>query len=140
MKKNKIGTCFYKITKPLSYTRLEPLLHYDNLLINRQGEIFSKNNNKYLKYQVNENGYPKVTITSENRITTSYLVHRLVGIMFIENLFDKRTINHKDRDRANFHVRNLEWATQRENNAHKMEQQRLHGHSKYSKMYENSDW
>jgi hypothetical protein len=46
------------------------------------------------------------------------LVARLVGKAFLPNPENKRTINHKDGNRLNNVLDNIEWATYKENNNH----------------------
>jgi hypothetical protein len=65
---------------------------------------------KILKQWPNNRGYYTVTLC-KNSITKTYLVHRLVGVAFLENAEDKPTIDHRDKDLSNNQVSNLQWAT-----------------------------
>lgn len=46
-------------------------------------------------------------------------IHTLVALAWLENPFNKNTVNHKDKNPANNRLENLEWATQLEQNYHK---------------------
>lgn len=54
----------------------------------------------------------------KNNISKVYKVHRLVAIAFIDNPQKKKTVNHIDGIKANNDIKNLEWATQKENMQH----------------------
>lgn len=73
------------------------------------GQIISYG--KIRKHHLNHDGYPQVYI-GENR---SIAVHRLVAIAFVPNPYNKPEVNHKDFDRTNFSIDNLEWVTHEEN-------------------------
>ena len=64
-----------------------------------------------------KNKYLQVSLY-KNNIEKRYLVHRLVAQAFIPNLYNKETINHKDGNKQNNNVNNLEWATRSENSQH----------------------
>lgn len=57
-------------------------------------------------------------ILSKSGIAKTFLIHRLLGIHFIPNPENKPEINHKDGNRINNSLDNLEWNTQSENQKH----------------------
>ena len=62
-------------------------------------------------------GYRAVELCmNNNRYTVG--IHRLVALTFIPNPENKSEVNHKDRNKSNNNVENLEWVTQSENVAH----------------------
>lgn len=72
--------------------------------------------NKILKPIKNESGLLVTLRNCGNDIRTT--IHRLVGVAFIENSQNKPEINHKDGNRWNNNINNLEWVTSSENNRH----------------------
>ena len=47
-----------------------------------------------------------------------FFVHRLIASTFIENTENKRTVNHKNGNKTDNSVHNLEWATDSEQHLH----------------------
>jgi hypothetical protein len=75
---------------------------------------------KIIKLQTTKSGYHIIKIRSKNTIPKlkSVLIHRLVAIAFIPNPNGKPFINHKNFNRKDNRVENLEWCTAKENNEH----------------------
>lgn len=48
----------------------------------------------------------------------TFKIHRLIAIYFIPNLLNKETVNHKDGNKLNNNIDNLEWNTRSENELH----------------------
>ena len=66
-----------------------------------------------LTYVLNNRGYYSVSIRK-----ATHMVHRLVALAYIDNPENKPFVNHKDGNKLNNNVENLEWCTCAENNAH----------------------
>jgi hypothetical protein len=54
----------------------------------------------------------------KNGSCRTYLIHRLVAMSFIPNPNNLETVNHKDGNRHNNHVDNLEWMSRADNIRH----------------------
>lgn len=89
---------------------------YPMFFISSHGRV--KRANYLKKPKVNDRGYHEVNLYHPGKFNT-VLVHRLVGLAFIENPENKETINHKDYNRQNNHYSNLEWLSREENNTHR---------------------
>ena len=70
---------------------------------------------KLLKQFKSYNGYIRVGLSIDGKLK-NLLVHRLVAQAFIPNPNNLPQINHKDEDKTNNVVGNLEWCDQRFNN------------------------
>lgn len=96
--------------------------------ISDQGRIFTKrrlNGNQIiygreLRPTITEDGYLKVGLT-RNGETKKFYVHRLVALHFLENSENLPQVNHKDGNKFNNNVSNLEWCTKQVNLEHASE-------------------
>jgi hypothetical protein len=74
-------------------------------------------NSKLVKKSITRLNYEKVNL-SKNNVAKTFAVHRLVAIAFIDNTENKPQVNHKDGNKLNNCVDNLEWCTASENQLH----------------------
>lgn len=72
---------------------------------------------KYTAIFVDRRGYMKTNVCKFGKYTQVY-VHRLVAETFIPNPDDKPQVNHKDGNKQNNHIDNLEWCTPKDNINH----------------------
>ncbi len=70
-----------------------------------------------IKGHITSNGYPGVSLYKDGLKHDKY-IHRLIGKQFIPNPENKPQINHKDGDKLNNRLDNLEWVTDQENKQH----------------------
>ena len=103
--------------------KLVPVPGATGYLVNEQGDVFNlrpgRNCGRYLAMQVHKTGYCSYKLQWDGAPRRStVLAHRLVAAAFIPNPEGKATVNHKDGNKANNHVSNLEWATMREQQLH----------------------
>ena len=70
---------------------------------------------RILKPGITSSGYLKVLLC-KNGMIKHIKIHRLVANAFITNPENKPQVNHKDENKFNNSVNNLEWSTAKENN------------------------
>ena len=81
-----------------------------------EGKIWSYKRNRFLKGKKNkDNGYLRVTLTDDNGIVKQIYVHRLVAEVAIPNPDNLPEVNHKDENKTNNRVSNLEWCDRKYN-------------------------
>jgi len=115
-KKNKLT----KMEKSLLEIAWRPIVIDEQVTsysVSDTGLVRRNKNNMILTPRMTDNGYLVVKLHVNGRVVDRRL-HRLVGETFIPNPENKRTINHKDGDKTNNNVSNLEWATHKENIDH----------------------
>lgn len=84
------------------------------------GNIKSAKTGKLLKPQNSGNGYFKVRLSRNGQVFGAW-VHRLVAAAFIPNENNLPVVDHKDGNKKNNAVDNLEWCTQKENSSRAFE-------------------
>lgn len=89
---------------------------YENYYVTPEGVVYNKYNKK-LSPSDNGRGYLILGITANGKRFTK-AVHRLVAEAYIENPNGLEEVNHKDGNRLNNNMENLEWVTHSENIKH----------------------
>ena len=76
--------------------------------VSNMGNVRNVRRNKLLRLSKTNNRYIRVSLC-KNGIKTGLTVHRLVAEAFIPNPDNLPEVNHKDEDKSNNSVENLEW-------------------------------
>ena len=91
--------------------------------VSNQGRVYSLHSHKYLALGNNGKGYLFVQLWRDNKGKKEY-VHRLVALHFIDNPEGLPQVNHKDENKENNCVENLEWCTNEYNNTYGTKRER----------------
>lgn len=87
--------------------------------VDENGSVLNIKRNRLASIKFSKNtGYYGVSLTNSEGVRKFPSIHRLVALTFIPNPENKREVNHKDGDKSNNHISNLEWATPSENIRH----------------------
>lgn len=84
--------------------------------VDTNGNVYSKQG-KIMKPSINHNGYLIVNFY-HNHVRKGFGVHTLVATTFIKHEEYKNQVNHKDGNKQNNNIENLEWVTPKENVQH----------------------
>ena len=87
---------------------------YENYTISDEGYVTNELTGKILKGKFAGRGYRVVNLFKDGKFKNHY-IHRLVAIAFLPNPDNLPEVNHKDEDKTNNKVENLEWCTAKEN-------------------------
>lgn len=82
---------------------------YDREVTYKNGTVHV-HKGRILKTATNKSGYLQINLY-RNGTQKVCLVHRLVAMAFLPNPDNLPCVNHKDENRSNSHVDNLEWCT-----------------------------
>ena len=106
------------------------LIGYEELYyITGKGEVVNKATGKTKSLVLDSNtGYYKLQLWKNNKFKC-FFIHRLIAAHFIENPNNLKFVNHKDGNKVNNTLENLEWVTSKQNANHYINE--LHG--KYRK-------
>lgn len=93
---------------------VKPIPRFSAYSVDENGNIFNSSGLK-LKLDKSNRGYLRVTLRSDAGERKKLLVHRIVAETFVPNPLQLPCVNHKDEDKQNNAVSNLEWCTHLDN-------------------------
>lgn len=95
---------------------MKKTLTLEDYEITQEGQVINKHTKHILKPQPNGKGYLRVSIGGKLQF-----VHRLVASQYIPNPNNYEQVNHKDGNKTNNAVENLEWVSNQANRDHAVE-------------------
>lgn len=88
--------------------------NYENYIIYDDGRLYNTATQIFLKGSITKNGYHIYRLSKNNK-KEMFFAHRLVAEYFIDNPNNLPVVNHKDGNKLNNNVDNLEWVSYSEN-------------------------
>lgn len=95
----------------------EVINDFPNYKLNQFGQVMNVVTGKLKKNTLGANGYYVTVLYNESKAKT-VAIHRLLALHFIDNPNNYPIVNHKDGNKQNIDLENLEWSTYSENNQH----------------------
>ena len=90
----------------------------DRYEVTDTGLVRNSETKKILKPQKDASGYPSLTVRPIPKQQRTVKIHRLVAEVFIGECPKGYVVNHKDGNKQNNNINNLEYVTSSENNIH----------------------
>ena len=107
-------------------------------VIYNDGRLFSKKTNKFLKGKIDNMGYQTYGLAIGDKISSTgrklskmVYAHRLVAEYFLDNPDNLPYVHHKDENKLNNHVSNLEWVTAQQNKEYSLKDKQNRKKPKY---------
>lgn len=97
-----------------------------------EGDIWNDKTWTILAQDKNKYGYNYVKLRDRNGKAKNCRVHRLVATTFLENPYGYTDVNHKNENKRDNRVCNLEWCSRKQNCEHGTARMRLSEHRKDS--------
>lgn len=98
--------------------RWRPVIGYESVYeVSDKGDVVRIQTGNRLKPSIAKNGYYIVALWNKNKGKSQY-IHRIIAETFISNPGNFNTVNHKDGNKLNNDISNLEWCSYGRNNQH----------------------
>jgi hypothetical protein len=106
--------------------RWKPIVDFPDYEVSDQGHVRRRGSLKAFNPKTNNKGYIMVTLRRPGIKRTSWAVHRLVLKTFVGPCPPDHVTNHKNLDKTDNHLENLEWVPQAYNVQHAIENDRFY--------------
>lgn len=93
--------------------------------ISTLGNIYSYKTNKQMTNIKRNDGYLGVGLSDINHKSKTFRIHQLVALTFIPNTNNYPTINHKNENKSDNRVENLEWCTVKYNSNYGLAREKI---------------
>ena len=90
---------------------------FENYFIDENGNIYDRNKKIMKSKWVDNTGYYQIVLRKDNK-RHHIRIHRLVALQFLPNPDNLPQVNHKDGNKLNNNVDNLEWVDNKTNTQH----------------------
>lgn len=96
---------------------------YNNFLISEDGRVKNVKTNHIYKNYTNNKGYVVLTLPMGNRGKVKTIrLHKALAEIFIPNPNGYKIVHHKDENKSNFSLSNLEWTTNKLNTQYHLQE------------------
>ena len=96
---------------------------YNNFLISEDGKVKNVKTNHIYKHYINSKGYVVLTLPMGNRGKVKTIrLHKALAETFIPNPNGYKIVHHKDENKSNFSLSNLEWTTNKLNTQYHLQE------------------
>lgn len=102
---------YYNITKD----DIKPIKGFEDYKIDVLGNVYSPRTGKVMKTYTDRKGYERIDLKVNGKRYRNKSIHRLVALTFIPNPKKLPQVNHKDENKLNNRVENLEWCDNKYN-------------------------
>jgi hypothetical protein len=92
---------------------------YSKYYATKDGRVFKYATKAISKIHANKHGYSTVKIRRDDGKSDNFLLHQLIALTFLSNNENHKCVNHKDSNRYNNSVDNLEYISYRDNMLHR---------------------
>lgn len=114
---------------------LKDIPGFENMYaVSKDGDVYSYKSMKFLNPSKTKDGYLKVALRSGGK-AYYYRVHKLVAMTYLDNPENLIEVNHKDFNRQNNSLDNLEWVSHNDNMLYSKIQGRFKSEKPYRKAY-----